>query len=278
MESLNVEVYEPGIEEVVLTKRQVFKQQAIERMGETRFNNTGSLMTIDEYNTSSDIWVRFIKNGNMVHTNYKAFVSGQVKDVYFRSVYGIGYLGEGDYKVKINGKSSIQYITWRDMLRRCYSKSYQKKCPTYKGVKVCEEWHNFQNFAKFYDDNYYEVNNERMDMDKDLLISNNRVYSPSTVCFLPQSLNKLIIKRDSKRGSLPIGVTLDKTGKKYIAQCNNGTGKKDYIGTFNTPEEAFYAYKAHKELLVKKKVGEYFGHIPTNVYNALINFKVEIDD
>lgn len=33
------------------------------------------------------------------------------------------------------------------ILERGYSKLWKEKHPTYEDVYVCEEWHNFQNFA-----------------------------------------------------------------------------------------------------------------------------------
>lgn len=79
------------------------------------------------------------------------------------------------------------------MLRRCYDKQFQERQPTYKGCIVCEEWYNFQNFAKWFDENYYEIEGEKIALDKDLLKLNNKIYSPSTCCFLPQRINVSLV-------------------------------------------------------------------------------------
>jgi hypothetical protein len=41
------------------------------------------------------------------------------------------------------------------MLRRCYSDRFVK-IHIYKNTNVCESWHSFQNFTKWYLENYNE--------------------------------------------------------------------------------------------------------------------------
>ena len=65
-----------------------------------------------------------------------------------RTVLGIGYVGIGKFSRKANLSS---YKMWYHMLERCYSKSYIETNSTYKDVVVCDEWHNFQNFAKWFE-------------------------------------------------------------------------------------------------------------------------------
>ena len=51
-----------------------------------------------------------------------------------------------------------------------------------------------------------------------------------------------------------------------------------YLGTFDTPEEAFQAYKTAKEECIKEVADKWKGLISEQVYNALINYKIEITD
>ncbi|TCJ01061.1 AP2 domain-containing protein, partial [Cytobacillus praedii] len=162
-------------------------------------------MKIVEYNNSNDIWVQF-EQGEPVHTQWTPFIKGEVTNVYDISIYGVGSIGDGLYKTSVKGKISPQYKSWHSMMTRCYNDKYQEKQPTYKGCTVVEEWHNFQNFAKWYDENYYEVEGDKMQLDKDIIVKGNKVYSPNTCVFVPQSINKLFIKKEFKRGKLPIGV------------------------------------------------------------------------
>lgn len=71
------------------------------------------------------------------------------------------------------------------MLERCYSQTYQEKFPAYKGCSVVEDWHNFQIFAKWFDENYVEGYH----IDKDIKIDGNRVYGPDTCMFVSPKQN-----------------------------------------------------------------------------------------
>jgi hypothetical protein len=236
-------------------------------------------MEIVEYNRSKDVLVKFLEHGNLVHTSWESFNRGGVKNVFDRSVYGIGYIGEGKYKTKENGKHTPQYDSWHTMLGRIYGAHSAKLNPSYINVTVCDEWFNFQTFAEWYDQNYYQVNGERMNLDKDILIKGNREYSPNACIFVPARINSLFVKNNTNRGDLPIGVTYDKRTKKYVARCSGGLKKKtEHLSDHNTPEEAFYAYKINKELVIRDIANEYKDKIPEKLYNAMINYKVEITD
>lgn len=258
------------------------RKQKINKVKEQKRNNYGSLMTIIKYNKYNDIIVEF-ENGYITKSEYGAFKKGQIKSPFDKSVYKTGYLGEGKYNVKIDDKVTLHYQYWRDMLKRCYDEKELKRRPTYEDKTVCEEWHNFQNFAKWFDENYYEVDGEIMQLDKDILSKGNKIYSPETCVFVPQRINTLFVKNDSRRGKYPIGVNLNQSKSKYLARCsvyNNSTHKKEKktLGTFETPEEAFYKYKEFKEQYIKEVAEEYKGRIPIKLYNAMYEYKVDIDD
>lgn len=246
------------------------------RIGETKKNNFGSLMIIIEYKGIYDINVYFPEyNWIGYHRNYSGFVNGQIKCPYEPRLYNKGYLGEGEYNAKDHKKC---YNTWMHMLSRCYSDIFQAKRPTYKGCTVCDEWLNYQVFAKWYYENYYELENEITNLDKDILFKGNKVYSPNTCVFAPQCINSLFIKSDAVRGSLPIGVRLDTRSMKFQARCNDGKRNRITLGSFDTPEEAFYAYKKYKEELIKEIADTYKGYIPDKLYKAMLKYEVEITD
>ena len=167
----------------------------LNRIGEERLNNFGSKMIITRYKNAIDIDVYFPEyDWTFKNSAYKEFKNGKIKCPYKRSVCGVGYIGEGKYKVKENGKNTRVYDTWHDMLRRCYDSKFHEKRPTYVDCEVCEEWHNFQNFAKWYDNNYYEIEGERMHLDKDILVKHNKIYSSETCVFVPHAINSLWYK------------------------------------------------------------------------------------
>lgn len=249
-----------------------------DRIGETRINNNGEEMRIIRYGGAKDIDVLFIKDGTIVeHRAYNNFKKGKIKNPYFPSVCGVGFIGVGKFKpCDENGKHTKCYEAWLNMLERCYDPKYHEKKPTYKGCSVCKEWHNFQNFAEWYYSNYYKLENERMELDKDILYKANKIYSAETCVFVPHSINKLFVKSNKIRGEYYIGVSKDKNG--FRAYLSKGNGKRIYLGYYDTPEEAFLAYKHAKEEYIKEVAEKYKSQIPQKLYDAMITYEVEIDD
>ena len=256
----------------------------LNRIGEERLNNFGSEMIIVEYRNRIDIDVYFPEyNWTFKEARYGNFKRGNIKCPYDRSIYGVGYIGEGEYRIKENGKTTKCYNTWHDMLTRCYSDKFHKKRPTYKNCEVCEEWLNFQNFAKWYEDNYYEVKGKKICLDKDILVKGNKTYSPKTCVFVPNDINVLFTKHDNNRGNYPIGVSYNKANKKFIANCNiydfkENKKKRIYLGCYDTPEKAFEVYKQYKEKYIKEVADYYKDQISRKLSDVLYNYKVEITD
>jgi hypothetical protein len=248
------------------------------RVGVTNYNKHGSLMKVVSYNHAKDVWVEFIEHGVIVNVTWEQFCRGGVKNPYDRSVYGVGYVGEGKYKATINCEQTKQYSVWVSMLSRCYNEKLHNRQPAYKDCTVCKEWHNFQTFAAWFDENYYEVNEQRVHLDKDILVKGNKIYSPETCLFVPQNINCLFTKSDRSRGKLPVGVNFNKINKKYQASCNDGTGFQIKLSLHYTPEEAFIVYKNFKENLIKKVANEYRGIIPKSLYEAMLLYEVCIND
>lgn len=199
------------------------------------------------------------------------------KNLLKTSIYGVGYIGYGKYKrCDTNNKIIKPYQVWYAMMTRCYSKKYQISRPTYINCTVCEEWHNYQNFAEWYDNNYYKVNDEIMHLDKDLLVKGNKIYSPENCVFVPFYINELTTKRQNCRGSFPIGVTYFRG--KFRAKYNIGIGQQITIGYYDTPEEAFLNYKKYKEDYIKDIAWKYKTYIPNKLFVALLKYEVDITD
>ena len=254
----------------------------IDRTDEERLNKFGSKIIIKEYRNNKDIDIYFPEyNWIFEHAAYNAFKNGSIKCPYEPRYYGKGYLGEGEYKVRENGKLKREYLIWHSMLQRCYDPKLQGKRTTYKGCKVEEYLLNFQHMGKWLEDNYYEVPGERMHLDKDILCKGNKTYSRDTCIFVPERINTLFTKRDKSRGNSPIGVTPRESGN-YQVQCSDEYGKYIYLGTYPNKEEAFRVYKQYKEKVIKDVIDSYEGIIPESFYSrlkeAMYNYKVEIDD
>ena len=241
------------------------------RIGETHTTNNGEKLTILKYRGNFRYLIKFEDNTEINGVRYDHIKNGEVKNPNTPIVYGIGYSSIGKYSQKEHRSA---YRKWQGMLERCYSEKYQIKRPTYIGCSVSEDWFNFQVFANwFYDEtNGYK---EGYQLDKDILKKGNKIYSPETCCFVPQEINTLLVKNDSKRGNLLIGVR--KNGNGFQARLNiNGDTK--IIGTYSTQEQAFLVYKEEKESYIKYLADKIKDNISPKVYNALINYIVEITD
>lgn len=261
-------------------REQSFAKAVNERLGETRINNQGEVMFIVEYVNSEDITVQFKRTGEMVKCTYNTFVKGNIKSHFTPTVFGVGITGL-EPTVDENGKMIDSYNCWCGMLKRCYSAKYQDKYPTYKGCSVCNDWLYYSNFKNWYDENYYEIDNQTSQLDKDILVKDNKVYSPNTCMFVPQFINKLFTKRQKTRGELPIGVCYHKAIKKYQAQLRiykNGKSTLKHLGCYNTPNEAFEVYKQAKEDYIKEVADEYKDIIPVKLYEAMYEYEVNIND
>lgn len=254
----------------------------IDRTGERGINNFGSEMVIIEYRKAIDIDVYFPEyDWTAKNKRYGDFKNGKIKCPYERRYFGVGYIGEGKYNTRENGKLTRVYTTWTGMLQRCYDEKYHKKYPTYIDCEVDEEWLNFQNFGKWYEENYYTVEGEKMCLDKDILIKHNKIYSPENCIFVPHSINALFIKRDKLRGESVIGTTPFKG--KYRVYCNlinpeNGKSKQEYLGYYDTQQKGFEIYKYYKEKNIKEVANYYKERIPQKLYDGLYNYVVEITD
>ena len=257
-----------------------------ERIGEENYNKYGTLMRLITYNHASSVLIEFQdKYKAIIHTSYQCFKNGTVTNPYDKVVYGKGYMGQGKYSSRENNKKTDCYNTWYKMIERCYDEKYHKKYSTYIDCEVCEEWLCFQNFAKWYEEYYYEIEGQRMHLDKDILVKGNKIYSPDTCIFVPLRINELFTKSNAIRGEYPIGIYYCKQTNKLKVQCNiydNKLCKEKRIGlgcfSLNKPFQAFTTYKNFKENYIKQVADEYKELIPLKLYKAMYEYQVEIND
>lgn len=148
----------------------------------------------------------------------------------------------------LKGESiTAQYRTWASMLSRCYCDNGQGY-RTYKGCSVCPEWLVFSNFKAWMDKQDWQGKQ----LDKDILVQGNKVYSPDTCVFVPRAINAFF-KLGINGRDLPTGAA--KIGTREAYQCsvsNPFTKKQDLVGVFPTPHEAHQAWRARKHVFAGK--------------------------
>lgn len=244
-----------------------------DRVGERYITSQGYEIEIIEYFNCDNCTIKFSDEQATVikKRQYSEIKGGKIRNPYCKTICNVGYIGVGDYKSKEYGKENTLYGVWSKMMVRCYSNKYHLKNPTYFNCSVTEEWHNFQNFAKWYENSYIEG----FHLDKDILFKGNKIYSPETCCFVPTEINSIFTKANKTRGDYPIGV--EKIGKRYRAKLGK-FGTTVHIGVFTTPEEAFQTYKNAKEAYIKEMADKWKEKITKCCYNAMYNYKVKITD
>lgn len=207
-----------------------------------------------------------------------------------RLVYGVG-INDAGYKVQ--KKETIGYVggkrkqglvwicpfyqVWINMLKRGYSFEYKTIHPTYENAYVCNEWLLFSNFKTWMEQQDWKGKQ----LDKDLLVQGNKVYSPDVCVFVSNVINKFVLDSAATRGQYMIGCYWNKQRSKFMARCNNPfTKKSDYLGYHDSELEAHKAWLERKrelayelaatqtdERIVKALISRYEDHNTLKVIN-----------
>lgn len=179
-------------------------------------NNYGDVEIIG-YENSYNVSARFVSDGTVVVTSANHIRNGRVKNPHHPSVCGVGFIGTGRYTANRGSKA---YEKWIGMIRRCYATDSHANFRTYRDVSVCEEWHNFQNFAEWFELNYPNDGNS-YDIDKDDLSSNEKIYSPDTCKFISHSENMEISHAKKFSFKSPQGLVVDVVNLRRFCRENN---------------------------------------------------------
>lgn len=171
-------------------------------------------------------------------------------------VFGVG-INDADYVVRkwetvgyVDGKQKQEliwicpfYRVWQSMLRRCYSIETQRRNPTYAGCTVSREWLKFSNFRAWMDKQDWEGKQ----LDKDILIEGNKVYSAEACVFVSGMVNNFTLDSGAARGEWLIGVNWDRGTSKFRSRCCNPfTKKSEHLGLFACELEAHKAWLKRK--------------------------------
>jgi hypothetical protein len=190
-------------------------------------------------------------------------------------VYGYGINDIGSVE-------SIQreYKLWQGVLRRCYSRKDQEnqRNKSYIDCSVSENFLKLSYFSKWCQEQVGFKNKDEHDryweLDKDILIKGNRVYSEDTCVFVPREINKLLTGSIKPNRALPVGVHLQKDASLFVAQCSDSQNGQILLGYFKTVDEAFKAYKNFKENIIKSKVMKWESCLDPLVFTALLKYEV----
>lgn len=182
--------------------------------------------------------------------------------------YGVGYNSKDRRKAMglpyfKTGKGT-PHKTWSNMMRRAYG---PKKAAAYENCSVCLKWHDYQEFAAWYSMQPYAFENDA-ELDKDILDSLNTVYSPEHCSVVPKLINQIFRNTRSRRGKLPIGVSIASGGIGFVSVLSM-YGKPAVLGTFLDITEAFRTYQVAHQAYCIELVEKYTDKIDLRVIERL---------
>lgn len=241
------------------------------KVGDVFTNNQGCRAIVLAYNNKNDVLIEFLDHYIYRRSVFAcALQNGGFKNLLYPSVVGVGCIGVGEYAAKINGVVTRAYHAWGNMLTRCYDERLRSRFPTYADCTVCESWLNYQNFAKWFNENNYNIDD--YEVDKDLIKNGNKVYCPQFCALVPRDLNILLSKPKITSKKLPVGVS--RNGKSFRSRYSGLDNITIFIGNFKTAQEAHQEYVIAKEAYVKEVANKWRGRIDERVYNSLMNWTV----
>lgn len=250
------------------------------RIGQEFTTNSGWKGVPIEYKDAFNVLVKW-QDGSSTWHSANHIKNGSIKPLMQPSVAGVGYVGVGRFAPSshINGEHAPDkiYAYWMRMITRCYNEKEQKKPSSraYIDKWVREDWHNFQNFAEWAltQPNW---DYEDFELDKDLLVTGNKIYSADTCCFLPADINTFLSSRDSGKFLRGVSIINPKTPNSsvgYVARCHVGNERK-YLGFYKTEEEAHSVYKQFKEQCARDLAEKWKDKITEQAYSALRAYEV----
>lgn len=233
--------------------------------GEISKNNFGTEYIMTGYTGYRKVGIKFLDSyGFETIIDSWEFRRGNVVNPYDRKVYGVGYIGDGPFSNPTHPQARSR---WGRMLDRCYSN--KKEFETYTGCEVAAEWHNFQTFAEWYENNIkiFRDKGIAVALDKDLLSGDLRgkLYSKDTCCLLPCVFNSNV--------SMPLKTGVVYKEPSYFAHnCKNST--KIINGPFETYTEAHSHYIKTRQEIFMEYLDEYKELLSENVILKLKDFYI----
>lgn len=238
-------------------------------VGKVFKNNEGDLFEIVEKLDRCKRAIKFIGYDSIKITQTTSIRQGRMKNYEKPSVAGVGFIGIGEYEYKIDKKNNKAYELWRSLIKRCYLNSFHEKHPSYKNIIVCDEWHNFQNFAKWYEDNFPKhIKDIKFELDKDLLQEGveNKIYSPDTAIFLPKKVNLFLLK-DRYYNFKVKGISFDSSRRLWTGGTKDFYTGKNIAKRFKSKEEAinFYHENKKEQIEIVKKYLRELNYLPEKI-------------
>lgn len=219
------------------------------KVGDKFTNKKGLEFVVVEYKSARSVRVRF-ESGFETDDQASNIRRGNVKDLLHPNVCGVGFMGAGKHKSSVGNKDTVPYKHWINMMKRCYSEKMQLDAITYVGCSVSEIWHNFQNFADWYEENGilgYQL-------DKDIIEHGNKEYHPDR-CIMVHKDTNAIFNKPKKTNGLPLGISHSNSViSPYVAHCwVDGVHESKYSNDIDELSEWYKVMKTYSVTTHSKK-------------------------
>lgn len=167
-------------------------------------------------------------------------------------------------------KDERSYHHWRRIKNRCYNIKMLNNNDCYKNVIICDEWSDYFNYKEWYDKHYIEG----WVIDKDLFSAENKIYSPTTCCFLPKELNTFLSSFTKRKNKKTPRIGVSCRNGKFISEINTKE-KHIWLGTFDTLEDAKNAHNIIKQQRLNALIDKYKDQLEPRVVTKLLELKFE---
>lgn len=160
------------------------------------------------------------------------------------STYPISYRPDKSHRSK--SIIDLYYSRWQTMLTRV---SNPLRYPTYAGCSVSEDFRFFMDYREWCLENgLCEENRKFVEVDKDILITGNKVYSKLGCCIVSGEMNRLLTTSSALDTTGLLGVTRKKRSKTdfvYFARLSRN-GRCEHVGTYRSELEAHKNWQVAK--------------------------------
>lgn len=224
----------------------------------------GEKLVITSYQNSKNVGYKILdKYGHCGVARLHDIMKGLISNPYCKNVYNTGFIGDGIYKAwdSDKGRNTKCYKVWYSMMTRCYA----GEDPAYLNVTVCEDWHNFQNFAKWYHSQKFS-NLRDYDIDKD--IKGGTTYNPENCLIIPRVLNSALVNIRRYSPNL--------SGNVYVVRIST-FGKSRHIGRFKDKKQAVKAYYKEKVAYLRELLYRLDSVIDERTKTGIENLIIEIE-
>ena len=190
-----------------------------------------------------------------------AVLWGKRKPVYGWGINDLPYTVK-PWEVDENGKRvdpCPYYDRWIQVLKRTLSAKVKERRTCYTDAEICDRWQKASEFKAWIETQIWEEPGrpDKLQLDKDILIPGNKLYSPETCAFVPRELNCVLIVIDNALGVPGVLQRFYKSGReRFVATITTRDVRKD-VGSYRTLIEAHAAWQLAKIERLEFELNEY---------------------